>query len=141
MRSGGYLRQVDPGDRSSLLLDRWALHGETIIDIANYLRIACLFLGLVVAAFYMRASFGYGVADRLRRVPGFSARTITIALLVIASCLTEFDRLDDPVTILLPINFTALLLGVYGLAKTPLKERAHHDEWLDHHDSPGGYSQ
>lgn len=105
----------------------WA--NETAIYLANYFRVLSLILGVAIAALYVRIF----VIDRCQfgeHLPsGWAARTGALVLLATTSCMFQYDRIDDPVTILLPLNVVGLGLAVLGLYRLPMKPPPN-DEWL-----------
>lgn len=100
-----------------------------VILVANYFRLLSLVLGLTIAALYVRIVLIEGRRATQDRPPGFLARTSAMVLLAMTSCLFQFDRIDDPVTILLPLNVAGLALAVVGLYRLPMKPPPN-DRWL-----------
>ena len=114
----------------SPIFEVFVLRQDWAIDVADVLRAFCLVSGLIIAALYARAFLGRGIEDRARAYPGFRWRLASIALFTLFTCITEYDRLNDPVTILLPIALVALWFAVAGLYVLPRRAPTDREEWL-----------
>lgn len=115
----------------SPLFDIFVLRQGWAIAVADILRVVCLIGGFALAALYLRAWLGRGVEHRVCCYPGFQESLAALALFAIFACLTEFDQLDEPVTILLPVAFVAMGLAVAGLYALPAgREVDKHEDWL-----------
>lgn len=125
-----------PPPLTSPVFETFVLRQEWAIAVADVLRLACLVMGLALAALYVRAWLGQGIEARARSYPGFQYRMAAIAVFALFACITEYDRLDEPVTILLPLALVALGLALAGIyALPPDRPSVDHADWLKD-DSP-----
>lgn len=107
----------------------FVLTAEWAIAVADVLRVVSLILGCMVAALYARMLLSKARRTVVMKAPGFGARSGAITLLTTTSCMFQFDRINDPVTVLLPLNLAGLTFAVVGLYRLPTRPPVD-DEWL-----------
>ena len=115
----------------SPLFEHFVLRGETVIAAADVLRWACLVMGLAVAALYVRAFLqGRHHEEWLARYPGFRLRLGAIGVFTAFACLTQYERLNDPVSVLLPMALLGLGMALAGIYLLPYKPEPEREQWL-----------
>lgn len=101
--------------------------GLLIGDIGRSL---CLAVGLILACLLVR---GY-IVDRQAPTPyvGFRLRLLSLGIFAFVTCLTEYGRIGEPVTLRMPLNALALTLAVVSLIRVHQTPRPfpRHD-WLE----------
>lgn len=101
------------------IVDRFVITDPTVLFVADCLRWLALGFGLAVVALYVRTLLGKGISVALRRYPGFTARSLGLVSLTLSVCVTSYDRIGDPVTLLLPINLFGIGCAAWSLRSIP----------------------